>query len=539
MPWHGALLGTEMERTMTNLVVQTTSLGESLREAAKHWPAAPAFVDGARTWSFSQMDESVDHVACGLLALGLQRGDRIGVLGLNQIGWLQLFFAATRIGVSVVALSVRYRDHELLGTLGDSGAKALFTVRSADGVDFVEMVRGMRDRLDQLVHVGTFDAVSAGALTLAALERTPIDAGRLAQASAAVAADDAAMVIFTSGTTGRPKGALLTHGSMLAAARAEAEHLKVVPDDHVKVAMPLNHVGGITCCILTMLLGGASSELVPAFKAETVLQMMAARPPTVIVGVPTMLTLLLLHREKVSVDLSGVRLVITGGSNADGELLSRLMAAMPRAAMMNLYGLSESSGALVMTPWNAERAAVLSSIGRPLQGAQMRVTDSSGGDAPVGEVGELWFRGLGVVKGYLDQEAMQGSFGPDGWLCTGDMGCVDEGGYIHLRGRKKDMFIQGGFNVYPAEVENFIASHPAVLMVAGIGVPDPVMGEIGRYHVVLRSGAALSAEELCTYCAQHLADYKVPRQVVFLDQLPLTPTGKVHKAALRDATGHQ
>lgn len=519
---------------MSDRVVQALSLGASLREAATRWPAAPAFMDGSGSWSFSQMDESVDHVACGLLALGLQRGDCIGVLGLNQIGWLQLFFAASRIGVCVVTLSVRYRDHELLGMLGDSGAKALFTVRSADGVDFVDMAQGLRDRLPQLLHVGTFDAGSEGALTLPALERTPIDARRLAQASAAVDVEDAAMVIFTSGTTGRPKGALLTHGSMLAAARAEAGHLKVVPGDHLKVAMPLNHVGGITCCILTMLLGGASSELVPAFKAETVLQMMAARPPTVIVGVPTMLTLLLMHREKVPVDLSSVRLVITGGSNADGELLSRLMAAMPQAAVMNLYGLSESSGALVMTPWDAGREAVLSSIGRPLPGAEMRVVGSSGEDVPAGEVGELWFRGLGVVKGYLGGQATEGSFGPDGWLRTGDMGCIDKSGFIHLRGRKKDMYIQGGFNVYPAEVENFIASHPGVLMVAGIGVPDAVMGEVGRYYVVLRPGAALTADDLRAHCAQHLADYKVPRQVVFRDQLPLTPTGKVSKAALRE-----
>ena len=522
---------------MNDCIVQATTIGASLREAAKRWPAAPAFVDGSCRCSFSQMDESVDHVACGLLALGLQRGDRIGVLGLNQIGWLRLFLAASRIGVCVVALSVRYRDHELLGMLGDSGARALFTVRSADGVDFVELVQGLRDRLDQLVHVGTFEPDTDGALTLAALECTPIDARSLSQATAAVDADDAAMVIFTSGTTGRPKGALLTHASMLAAACAEAEHLRIVPEDHLKVAMPFNHVGGITCCILTMLLGGASSELVPAFKAETVLQMMAARPPTVIVGVPTMLTLLLMHREKVEVDLSGVRLVITGGSNADGELLSRLMAAMPRGAVMNLYGMSESSGALVMTPWDADREAVLSSIGRPLPGAELRVVDPSEADVPAGEVGELWFRGLGVVKGYLGQAATEGAFRSDGWLRTGDMGHVDENGFIHLRGRKKDMFIQGGFNVYPAEVENFIACHPQVLMVAGIGVPDAVLGEVGRYYVVLRAGAELTAEGLRAYCAQHLADYKVPRQVVFRNQLPLTPTGKVLKAALRDATG--
>jgi len=519
---------------MNDCLVQAASLGASLREAAKRWPASPAFVDGSCSWSFSQMDESVDRVACGLLGLGLQRGDRIGLLGLNQIGWLRLFLAATRIGVCVVALSVRYRDHELLGMLGDSGARALFTVRSGEGVDFVELVQGLRDQLDQLAHVGTFEPDADGALTLATLERTPIDSQRLAQATAAVCADDAAMVIFTSGTTGRPKGALLTHGSMLAAARAEAAHLRIVPGDHLKVAMPLNHVGGITCCILTMLLGGGSSELVPAFKAETVLQMMAARPPTVIVGVPTMLTLLLMHREKVAVDLSGVRVVITGGANADGELLSRLMAAMPRAAVMNLYGMSESSGALVMTPWDADRGAVLSSIGRPLAGAELRVVSPAGADMPAGEVGELWFRGLGVVKGYLAQEAIEGSFGSDGWLRTGDMAHVDDNGFIHLRGRKKDMFIQGGFNVYPAEVENFIAGHPQVLMVAGIGVHDPVLGEVGRYYVVPRGGADLTAEQLRDYCAQHLADYKVPRQIVFRDQLPLTPTGKVLKANLRD-----
>jgi fatty-acyl-CoA synthase len=513
------------------------TIGLSLRDAAQRWPAAPAFVDGSCSWSFSQMDESVDQVACGLLALGLQRGDRIGVLGLNQIGWLRLFLAAARIGVCVVALSVRYRDHELLGMLGDSGARALFTVRSADGVDFIELVQGLRDRLDQLVHVATFEPDTDGALTLAALERTPIDAQRLAQATAVVSADDAAMVIFTSGTTGSPKGALLTHASMLAAARAQAEHLRIVPGDHLKVAMPFNHVGGITCCILTMLLGGASSELVPAFKAETVLQMMVERPPTVIVGVPTMLTLLLMHREKVAVVLSSVRLVITGGSNADGELLSRLMAAMPRAAVMNLYGMSESSGALVMTPWDADHGAVLSSIGRPLPGAELRVVGPSEADVPAGEVGELWFRGLGVVKGYLGREATEGSFRSDGWLRTGDMGHIDEDGFIHLRGRKKDMFIQGGFNVYPAEVENFIASHPQVLMVAGIGVPDPVLGEVGRYFVVPRAGAELTTEGLRAYCAQHLADYKVPRQIVFRDQLPLTPTGKVLKAALRDIAG--
>ena len=206
---------------------------------------------------------------------------------------------------------------------------------------------------------------------------------------------------------------------------------------------------------------------------------------------------------------------------------------MPHATLMNLYGLTETSGAIVMTPWQRSHEDLMTTIGQPFEGAQLRVAGPEGQALPAGQVGELWFKGVGVVPGYIGAAAGAG-FTADGWLQTGDLGLIDERGVITLKGRKKDMYIQGGFNVYPAEVEALISRHPQVVLAAGIGVPDPVMGEVGRYYIVPRPGSGLTELDVRQWCAQHLADYKVPRQVVLREALPMTPAGKIHKAALRD-----
>jgi fatty-acyl-CoA synthase len=261
--------------------------------------------------------------------------------------------------------------------------------------------------------------------------------------------------------------------------------------------------------------------------------MVRRRPPALLVGVPTMLTLLLMHPSSASVDLGSVRLIVTGGSNADATLLAQLKARMPGATVMNLYGLSESSGALVMSPADCADDDLMQAIGQPLQGVEVQVRAPGGAVLAPGEIGELCFRGLGVVPGYIGAAAGAGAFG-EGWLHTGDLGLVDARGFITLKGRMKDMYIQGGFNVYPAEVEALIASHPDVLMVAGIGVPDAVLGEVGRYFVVPRDGRAPTVDALLAHCAGRIADYKMPRHIVLREQLPLTPAGKIHKARLRD-----
>jgi len=520
-----------MVRTLAGHALAGT-IGEQLALAARRAPSPVAYVCGEDRHTWAEVDATADHLACGLLALGLKRGDRIGVLALNQIEWLWLFYAAARIGVAVVGLSTRYRDGDLLHMLTDSGAKVVFTLGSHEDFDFIAMLGRLQPQLPALRHVITIDG--SGLNSLPSLVATPIDPVRLAQARRPVLADDLAMVIYTSGTTGRPKGAGLTHRSLLASAAAQAGHLKLADSDLLHLATPLNHVGGITCGVLAHLVGGGSIVLVPEFKADKVLALMARHRPTIVAGVPTMLTLLLMHQAMARVDFSRVRVVFSGGSNVDAALLERLAERMPNAMLMNIYGLSETSGGVVMTPWNASRQAQLNTIGTPFDGVQMRVVDADGQDLPPGQVGELWFKGPGVVPGYIGAAAGQG-FAAGGWLMTGDLGLVDRHGVITLKGRKKDMYIQGGFNVYPAEVEALLQRHPQVLLAAVIGVPDPVLGEVGLACVVPKPGTTLKEADIRRWCADQLADYKVPRAVQLRDALPLTPAGKIHKAALREA----
>ncbi len=516
--------------TTPSALSDPVTIGDHLTLAGRQRGDAVAVVDNGMHVRWAALDAASDQLACGLLGLKLQRGDRIGIIGLNQVEWLVLFYAAAKIGVAAVGLSVRYRDTELEAMLGDSQTKVVFTLQQHDGFDFIAMLQRLGPRLPALRHVIAIDG--SGLNSLSALAATPLEAGRLSAVRRRVQADDVAMVIYTSGTTGRPKGAGLTHRSLLAAATAQARHTRVTAQDVLHLANPLNHVGGITCGVLTHLVGGGTVVLVPEFKADRMIALMQQHRPTLLAGVPTVLTLLLMHARIDAVDLSAVRLVFSGGSNVDAALLQRLGERVPQATLMNLYGLTETSGAIVMTPWERSNADLMGTIGLPLDGARLKVAGAQGEAVPPGTVGELWFRGAGVVPGYIGAAAGQG-FSADGWLQTGDLGTVDARGVITLKGRAKDMYIQGGFNVYPAEVEALIHRHPGVVMAAGIGVPDAVLGEVGRVYVIPKPGSNLREADVRNWCAEHLADYKVPRQVVLRDALPLTPAGKIHKAALR------
>ena len=536
----------------------STPIGAALAQAAAAAAAAAttplrdtatAYIDGDARWTWGQVHTQSDRLADSLLGLGLQRGQRMAIIGLNQIDWLLLFYAAAKIGVAVVGLSVRYRDSELAPMLADSQTRVVFTLAEHEGFDFIAMLSRLRPQLPALRQVVRIGGSGPGTLaglmaeTMAdTVADTLADVGadvgadpstRLAQAKAAVQAQDVAMVIYTSGTTGRPKGAGLTHRSLLASAAAQAAHTRLTPDDLFHMGNPLNHVGGITCSALAMLVGGGCTVLVAEFKADLMLRLMQQHRPTIVAGVPTMLTLLLMHARVDAVDFGAVRLVFSGGSNVDPVLLQRLAQRMPKATLMNIYGLSETSGGIVMTPWDASDSDRLASIGRPFDGAQLHIAGPDGSALPVGDVGELWFKGPGVVPGYIGEAAGAG-FSADGWLQTGDLGAVDARGFITLKGRQKDMYIQGGFNVYPAEIEALLARHPQVLMAAVIGVADPVLGEVGRAYIIAQPGSSLAAADLGAWCAQHLADYKRPRHLVLRESLPMTPAGKIHKAALRD-----
>lgn len=485
---------------------------------------AVGWTAGSRDLRFAEMDDWSDRIAADFLARGVRRGDRIAVNGRTTPEWLAVYFAAAKIGAAVVGLSPRYRETEFAHILNDSGACLVVTEPSAGDVDFLALL-------------GNLGLSGVSVVTFAELGSAEPDEA-LSVASAAVEADDPVMLIYTSGTTGRPKGATLTHRGQLASAAAEADHLQLSPADVLPVAVPLNHVSGITCCILSALVARSRSVLLPSFDAGATADLFRTAGLTMWVGVPTMHTLLLNHERFAGVDTSAIRVVVTGGANAEPALLQRLTAAFPKATVMNLYGLSEVSGAVVMTPWGASTEATERSIGVPFPSVEAKIASPSGEALPIGETGELLFRTPSIMAGYHNLPAeTAAAVDADGWLHIGDMARADQDGYLTLHGRAKDMFVQGGFNIYPVEVENVLAAHPGVLLAAGVGIPDPVLGEIGRYYVVPAQDSAVTEAELKEYCAGKVADYKVPRQILLRDSLPLTPSGKVRKAALRAENG--
>lgn len=517
-------------------VLKSKTIGKALEDAAAKQGDSRMYIFRGTEISFKEVDERSDRVASGLLKLGFKKGDRLGIIGLVQPEWLYTYFAAAKIGVTIVALNVRYRDMELDYMLNQSEARGVLTLTSLLDMDYVKFFDGFREKIPSVkdfIFIG--GEGFSGSHSFDDLLKSDIDEKALKKAKKSVKPDDLMIIIYTSGTTGKPKGAAISHKSQLASGRAQAEHCKLQDDDLMLLVLPLNHVGGITCGVLTCLLGMRPIVLIPVPDMNDMIQQWKEYKPTLIGFVPTLYTLLFMTPGLKDLDTSSVRIAIVGGSNVEPALLTQMKETFPNATVMNLYGLSESSGALVLSPWGSTFEQTVRSIGKPIGDFKVKIVDAEGKEAPTGDTGELHFKGDAVCRGYFRMpEETAEAFDKGGWLHTGDMGYLDEDGYIILMGRKKEMYIQGGFNVYPVEVENLLSKHPKVSMVAGIGVSDPVLGEIGRYYIVPKPGESPTEEEIISYCKEHLADYKVPRQVVFRESLPMTPVGKIMKAKLKE-----
>jgi len=293
-------------------------------------------------------------------------------------------------------------------------------------------------------------------------------------------------------------------------------------------------VAGITCSVLSLLMVRAKVILQPFFIPSEMIGLCAEHKSTVFGGVTTMVAYIFKDPTFRPEALRSVRITMTGGSNVEPELMEQIIENVPQSKVMNLYGLSECSGGVVMSTLDDDKEALLNSIGKPLQGFQVKVVDDDRNERGANETGELMVIGDCVAAGYYNWPGATAEAFASGGVLTGDMGYVDEKGYVYLRGRKKEMYIQGGYNIYPAEIENILVRHPKVSMAAGIGVPDPVMGEVGRFYIIPSAGETLTPEELTQYLKEHLANYKIPRHFVFVEELPLTPAGKIHKALLKE-----
>lgn len=507
-----------------------TSTLVSLLDAAAATSPDREFVrsgPGART--YSEMVDRSRRVAAGLLALGLRRGDRVAVAAPNSPEWLELLFGAARIGLVVVTLNIRYRESELEYMLEQSGARMVVTCTAADGEDLEALYEALVRRIPTLEHVRFVDRPSGrDAFANLATHGSDVDAP-------GPEASDAAVILYTSGTTGRPKGAVLTHRSIVGSAQAQADRTAVGPDDVMLAVMPLNHVGGLTCTLTTMMIAAGTVVMPPGYSPGGALRDLHEHRVTIFAGVPTMWSLMLSHADFATTDVSRLRLAIIGGSNAEPALCEAIAAAFPRARLTNLYGLSETSGAVVLSEVDDPLPVVARTLGTALPGVEVRVMGPDGEVTVPDTDGELQVRGLPVADGYWRMpEETRTTFLEGGWLATGDIVARAASGHLHLRGRQKEMFLQGGYNVYPVEVENVLTRFPEVVTAAGIGVPDPVLGEIGLYFVVPRDPAGgVDVDALLAHCRRQLADYKVPRRIEVVDELPTTPTGKIAKAQLR------
>ncbi len=483
---------------------------------------------GDEAISYREFARKVDEIAYGLLKLGLGRGDRVAVIALNQPEWLYTFFGANIVGIGVVALNVRYRESELKYMFENSGAKAVVCLPEFAGFDYQSFfAKADLPDLEHQIYIGDADK----GMTFSELEGEVGE--EVEEMKRKVSENDTSVIIYTSGTTGRPKGANITHRSILSSAKAQKEHTSLSSSDIIMGHLPLNHVGGITCGIMTAMQAAASVVLIPFFKPDDVLDAIQKRKATILGGVPTMFHMFFFTNFD-NYDVSSVRLVIVGGSNPQPDLMFRIREKFPSAKLMTLYGLSESSGACILSPLVDDPSLLFDEKGMPLLGTpiddyEVRIVDDEGNEVPEGEVGEIAVKGDCVCNGYVGlEEETAGAF-RDGWLFTGDLG-YRKGGYVYFMGRKKEMYVQGGYNVYPAEIENVLQKHPKVVMAAVIGVKDDFYGEKGVAYVI--PAGDVSEKELKEYCSRYIADYKIPKEFVFVKSLPMTPAGKIQKSEL-------
>ena len=466
---------------------------------------------GATDTTYGELDRESSRVAGMLAERGVQPGDPIGLMLPNVSEFASIYYGVLRAGGVVVPMNPLLKAREVAYYLGDSGARFIFAWHG-----FAAEASTGAERADS-------EAIVVDPATFADLAAATAPDERVIERDA----DDLAVILYTSGTTGSPKGAELTHANLIRNAEVLcADLLHLTSNDVIFGGLPLFHAFGQTCALNAAVASGASVTLLPRFTPDNALQVLAGHRVTVFEGVPTMYVALLSHPERATFDVSALRVCVSGGAALPVEVLRGFEAAFG-CQVLEGYGLSETSPVASFNHPDRERKP--GSIGTPIRGVEMRVIDSEGEEVPQGEVGEIVIRGHNVMRGYWRRPEETAKAIPDGWFRTGDLGRVDKDGYFEIVDRKKDMIIRGGYNVYPREIEEVLYEHPAVTEAAVIGLPHQALGEEVGAAVVLKPGADVTATELRDHVKAQVAAYKYPRAVWLVDALPKGPTGKIVK----------
>jgi fatty-acyl-CoA synthase len=524
----------------SDVALMGETIGANLERAVAAHGEREALVSCAQDLrlTYAELDAAVDRLATGLLARGLHKGDRVGIWAPNCAEWVVVQYATAKAGLILVNVNPAYRTHELAYALRQSGVRLLVSAaafKTSDYAAMVDEVRGELPGLEETVFLGTPE--------YEALARTPADRELLAARAAELSFDDPINIQYTSGTTGFPKGATLSHHNILNNGFFVGELLGYTPDDRICIPVPFYHCFGMVMGNLGATSHGATMVVpAPAFEPAATLRAVAAERCTSLYGVPTMFIAMLEDPGFAEHDLTSLRTGIMAGSPCPVEVMRRVVAEMHMDEVSICYGMTETSPVSTQTRRDDPLERRVGSVGRVGPHVEVKVVDPpTGRTVERGEPGELCTRGYSVMLGYWDEpEKTAEAIDAAGWMHTGDLATMDEEGYLNIVGRSKDMVIRGGENVYPREVEEFLYSHPDVADVQVVGVPDERYGEELCAWIRLREGAAeLDADAVREFCRGRLAHFKVPRYVICAGEFPMTVTGKVQKFRLREAAIEQ
>lgn len=508
----------------------TTIPGLAL-DAAARWPDAPAIIDGDRRLSFAGLVDAMRESAAAYIAAGLKPGERVGLWASNSYDWIIACLGLHAAGGVLVPLNTRFKGEEVQFILNKSSAAMLVVIEEFLGTNYPAMLDGFAlPKLRRMIRIGNagpggFEAFLAGATDAARAEAD--------RRLAALSGDEIADIMFTSGTTGEPKGVLATHAMNVHVGYLWPKATTLTVGDKFMILWPFFHCAGYKAGWVACLCVGAAAVPEATLDVARLVEIVDREKITFLPGPPTVFQTLLTSKDFDPQRIRSVRVSVTGAASVSPALIEAMRNDLQIQTVLTGYGLTETCGTVTMSSPSDPPEIVTTSCGRVIDGIELKIVDADGQEVPTGEAGELLVRGLNVMKGYLDDpEATAEAIEPDGWLHTGDIGTIDAQGYVRITDRKKDVYITGGFNCYPAEIERMLAAHPAVHQLAVMGVPDERMGEVGKAFIVLKPGAKLTSDELIAWSRERMANFKVPRYVEIVEALPTNATGKVQKFKL-------
>lgn len=507
-----------------------------IASAQRHAARTAVIGEHGESLTYAELDAKRIEAARALIGLGVQPGDRVAIWAQNCVEWIIAGLAIHSAGAVLVPINTRMKGAEAAYVLEKSGARLLFCAGSFLGNHYPTLLGTQRPK--DVEHVVVLRDAREGDLAWDAFlaRGATVSAPEVEHRVAALRADDRMDIMFTSGTTGLPKGVVTNHGQNLRVIAAWSRSMGLVAEDRYLIANPFFHTFGYKVGWLGGLFTGLTVLPHAVFDAGAILKRIAAQRISVLPGPPTLLISLLGDPARATADLSSLRATVTGAATIAPSLIERTRAELGFKIVLTGYGLTETCGVAAMCEAGDDAETIALTSGRAIEGTELRCVDADNKPVGANESGEIVVRGYNVMQGYLnDEAATREAIDADGWLHTGDIGQLDAHGYLKITDRLKDMYIAGGFNCYPAEIERMIAAHPAVAQVAVVGVPDERLGEVGKAFIVPRPDAKLDEKAFIAWCREQMANYKVPRFVEVVTSLPTNPSGKVLKYQLRQA----